>query len=85
MSSRRGRESGGLLVLCVLAFAARAAAPPAELTREQKAKLGERDRLVESLPALLRKRQNDKALENAERIVALEKEEKESSSASSPA
>jgi tetratricopeptide (TPR) repeat protein len=65
---------GGLLVLCVIALAARAAASPAELTREQKAKLAQRDRLEKSLPELVRKRQNDKALAAAERIVALEKE-----------
>jgi tetratricopeptide (TPR) repeat protein len=63
-----------LLVLCVLACGVQAAAPPAELTREQKAKLAEADRLKKSLPALLRKPQNDKALEAMERIVALEKE-----------
>jgi tetratricopeptide (TPR) repeat protein len=74
MSSRRGRVSGALLVLCVLTFAAQAAAPPAELTREQKAKLAQRDRLEQSLPDLVRKRHYDKAVEAAERIVALEKE-----------
>jgi tetratricopeptide (TPR) repeat protein len=74
MSSRSARELGGLLVLCVVAFAAQAAAPPAELTREQKAKLAQRDRLVESLPDLVRKGHGNRALEAAERIVALEKE-----------
>src|SRR5262249_1240363 len=74
MSSRSARALGGLLVLGIFALAAQAAAPPAELTRGQKAKLAEADRLEKSLPALLRKRQNDKALDALERIVALEKE-----------
>jgi CHAT domain-containing protein/tetratricopeptide (TPR) repeat protein len=73
MSSRRGRELAGLLVLCVLAFAARAAAPPAGLTKEQEAKLAERDRLEKSLPVLAQKRHYDKAVATAERIAGLEK------------
>jgi CHAT domain-containing protein/tetratricopeptide (TPR) repeat protein len=71
MSSRRVRE---LVVLCLVTFAAQAAAPPAELTKEQKGKLAQRDRLVKSLTVLVRKRQNDKAVEALERIAALEKE-----------
>jgi CHAT domain-containing protein/tetratricopeptide (TPR) repeat protein len=74
MSSRSGRELGGLLVLGVIAFAARAAAPPAELTKGQKAKLAQCDRLVKSLPVLVRNWQFDKVVEAAERIAALEKE-----------
>jgi CHAT domain-containing protein len=74
MSFRRGQEPGGLLVLGVLALAAQAAAPPARLTQEQKAKLAERDRLEGRLPGLLQKRQYDKALTAAERIAALEEE-----------
>jgi hypothetical protein len=74
MSSRSARELGGLLVLGVFALAARAAAPPAELTRGQKAKLAQRDRLVKSLPDLVQKRHHDKALSALERIAALEKD-----------
>jgi CHAT domain-containing protein/tetratricopeptide (TPR) repeat protein len=65
---------GGLLVLGVVALAAQAAAPPARLTEEQKAKLAQRDRLERQGPVLLQKRQYDRALAAAERIVALEKE-----------
>jgi tetratricopeptide (TPR) repeat protein len=65
---------GGLVVLWVIALAAQAAAPPAELTKGQKAKLAQRDRLEKSLPDLVQKGQNDKAVETAERIVALERE-----------
>jgi tetratricopeptide (TPR) repeat protein len=74
MSSRRGREVGGLLVLCLLALAARAAAPPAELTKGQKGKLAQRDRLVKSLPELVGKRQFHQTTDAQERIAALEKE-----------
>jgi CHAT domain-containing protein/tetratricopeptide (TPR) repeat protein len=65
---------GGVLVWCVIALTAQAAAPPAELTKEQKEKLAERDRLERQGPVLLQKRQHDGALAAAERIVALEKE-----------
>jgi CHAT domain-containing protein/tetratricopeptide (TPR) repeat protein len=71
MSSRRGGE---LVVLCLVALAAQAAAPPAELTKGQKAKLAQRDRLVKSLPELVRKQQFHKATDAQERIAALEKE-----------
>jgi CHAT domain-containing protein len=74
MSSRSGRELGGLLVLALIALAAQAAPPPAELTGEQKGKLAQRDRLVKSLAELLQKRQYERATEAAERIAALEKE-----------
>jgi CHAT domain-containing protein/tetratricopeptide (TPR) repeat protein len=73
MSSRRGGGLGGLLLLG-FAFAAQAAAPPAELTKEQKQKLAQSDRLEKSLPVLVQKGHRDKAVETAERIVALEKE-----------
>jgi CHAT domain-containing protein/tetratricopeptide (TPR) repeat protein len=62
------------LVLGLIAFAAQATAPPAELTREQKAKLAQRDRLVKFLPELVQKGQFHKAVEAQERIAALEKE-----------
>jgi CHAT domain-containing protein len=74
MSSRRGRELGGSLVLLVLALAAWAAAPPAELTKEQKEKLAERDRLEKSLAALERNSRYDKVPDALERIAGLEKE-----------
>jgi CHAT domain-containing protein/tetratricopeptide (TPR) repeat protein len=74
MSSKIARELGGLLVLWVSALAAQAAAPPAELTKEQKAKLAERDRLEKSLPSLQRNRHYDKVLDAMERIAALGKE-----------
>jgi tetratricopeptide (TPR) repeat protein/CHAT domain-containing protein len=61
-------------MLCALALAAQAAAPPAELTKGQKSKLAQRDRLEKSLPDLVRKQQNDKAVETAERIATLERE-----------
>jgi tetratricopeptide (TPR) repeat protein len=63
-----------LLLLWVSALAAQAAAPPPELTKGQKGKLAQRDRLVQSLPDLVQKRHNDKAVETAERIAALAKE-----------
>jgi CHAT domain-containing protein len=74
MRSKRVPGLGVLLILCAMTPTTWSAAPPAEPTKEQKAKLAECDRLVKSLPELVQKRQNDKALETAERIVALEKE-----------
>jgi CHAT domain-containing protein/tetratricopeptide (TPR) repeat protein len=74
MSSWRGRELGGVLLLCVGALAAQAAAPPARLTKEQEMKLAERDSLERFLPELMQRGQNDKALQTSERIAALEKE-----------
>jgi tetratricopeptide (TPR) repeat protein len=61
-------------LLGALTPAAWLAAPPVEPTKGQKEKLAERDRLEKSLPDLVRKGQNDKAVATAERIAALEKE-----------
>jgi hypothetical protein len=47
------------------------AAPPARQTAEQKAKLAERDRLEKQFSSLLDKKQYDKVLETAARIVVL--------------
>jgi CHAT domain-containing protein/tetratricopeptide (TPR) repeat protein len=74
MSSRRGRELAGRLVLCVVALAAQAAAPPARLTEGQEAKLAQRDRLERSLPVLVQNKQSDKLFGALEGIAALEKE-----------
>ena len=71
------RALRGLLPLLLVALCAAegsAAAPPARLSPQQRAKLAERDRLVKLLPGLLQKRQAEKLVAAMERIAALEKE-----------
>jgi hypothetical protein len=58
MPSRRVGKAGGVLVLCALAFAAQAAAPPAPLPKGQRDKLDVRDCLEGRLSRLIRKRES---------------------------
>jgi CHAT domain-containing protein len=70
------RELLGLLVVSLVALttAAWGAAPPAELTTKQKAKLQEWLNLRRSLPRLLEAREGEKVVATLQRIAALEKE-----------
>src|SRR5262249_26380886 len=73
MSPRRGLI-GLLVVSFALNLAAWAAAPPAELTAEQKKKLAEWGHMRLSLLRLLETGQNEKVVTVLQRIAALEKE-----------
>jgi hypothetical protein len=74
MPSGRVGKAGGALMLCALALAARAAAPPVELTKGQRDKRDVRDCLEGQLSRLIQKRQYDAVLKAVERIASLDEE-----------